>query len=126
MPAWLVRLSRSCEGRAGASSPDAAAFSSSATCACASARVNSPVAATASSAARSRCEKATSASSWAGPGSGGASAFSAAPLVTISGSNGGTASAKELGVSVSAVDRIVNGRIRTTSLSPILIVVGAL
>ena len=30
MPAWLVRLSRSCEGRAGASSPDAAAFSSSA------------------------------------------------------------------------------------------------
>ena len=126
MPAWLVRISSICGGSGGALSPAAVALIISTTCACASASVSSPVAAAASPAVRSRWENATSASSCIGPGSAGASAFSAEPFVALSGSNGGTASAKPVGVVVNVVETIVNGRALTTSLSPILMVVGAL
>ena len=75
---------------------------------------------------RSSTRNVTSASSCTGPGSGGASATSGPPFTSLSGLNGGTASANPVGVIVRVVSRRVKGRAFTTSLSPTLIVVGTL
>ena len=67
-----------------------------------------------------------SASSCIGPGSGGASATSDPLFMSLRGLNGGTASAKPVGVNVNVVWRRVKGRAFTTSLSPTLMIVGTL
>ncbi len=102
------------------------AFSVSTTCASASACVSSPVVCSASLGVRSSTRNVTSALSCTGPGSGGASATSVPPFTILRGLNGGTASANPVGVMVSVVSRRVNGRAFTTSLSPTLMIVGAL
>src|SRR6202042_1214204 len=102
------------------------ALTDSTTCACASASVSSPLTAAASAAEMSRLKNATSESSGAGPDSRGAAPFSAEAFVTLSGLNGGTASANPVGGVVRVVESSVKGRALRTSLSPTLIVVGAL
>ena len=82
--ARLVRISIICGGICGWRSPAAAcALIHSTTCACASASVSSPLTAAASAAVMSRLKNATSESSGAGPGSSGASPFSAEALVSL-------------------------------------------